>query len=666
MKNLLPLIGLVVCTTLPVGTVAAEGPVGAQNLIPKPVSVEYGTGTVTLASYPDVETADSELAPLARYLSESLPGGKVRLALDGSMSLPSEGYRLEVSERGVEIRGKDYGGVWNGIQTLMQMLPPEVYAGVKPAESVLLPVVTIEDWPRMAYRGVMLDVARTFVPKQQVLRLIDNLSRHKINRLHWHLADDEGWRIEIKGLPRLTSIGAFRGGFAGDDSPVKAVYGAWDERYGGYYTQDDIRQVVAYAALRNVEIIPEIDLPGHSRVAAIAYPEILCGNVPDLDVSAGYDIRNVWCAAREENYSTLEIIAGELAGLFPSEYIHLGGDEVDPSQWAKCPRCGALMRARGITDPARLEDLFISRLIDIAAAHGKKAGVWNEAAASGEIPKSTLVWGWENPAAARRMTAAGYPVILCPGEYFYFDMRQSPTDRGHIWAGIVSLEKVYGFDPAGLGFTSGEMAMVRGIEATFFSELLLENGLDYLDYQLFPRVCALAEVAWTPASQRSWSDFERRLDRGHLSRMAAMGIKYRVGPDPAPPGGLLTPAATFTGSIRENAKYPFSGVASYRAAARATRAPREGDWFQWSFAEPVAARTILVKTGYDHLQRSGFPQGRVEVSYDGKTFEKAADLVELKANVSLDADRPIRALRVVCTSHGNGENFTIIQPLKIR
>jgi hypothetical protein len=244
-------------------------------------------------------------------------------------------------------------------------------------------------------------------------------------------------------------------------------------------------------------------------------------------------------------------------------------------------------------------------------------------------------------------------------------MKQSPTDRGHTWAGVVSLEKVYSFDLARTGFTPEEARNVRGIEATFFSELLLENGLDYIDYQFFPRVCALAEVAWTPSEQRSWSDFEQRLAGGHLARLSSMGLKYRTGPDPAAPGGLLTPAVAFTSSMKESAKYPFSRLALYKTAF-ATRAPREGDWLLWRFTEPVAASSIFVKTGYDHIQRVGFPQGRVEVSYDGSTFETAATLHDLKATVALDPARPVRALRVVCTSHGNGENFMIIPPLQIR
>jgi hexosaminidase len=661
---------LVVCVLVTVYSSFFISHAAAQNLIPKPVSVEPGADTVTLVAYPTISVSHKQLVPLSGYLAEYLPAGNVALTLDAAMELPAEGYRLEVSRKRITITGRDYGGVWNGIQTLLQLFPPEVYS--KPAERLAwtLPSVVIEDYPRMAYRGVMLDVARTFVPKEDVMRFIDNVSHHKINKLHWHLADDEGWRIEIKSYPRLVELGAFRGG----DSPVMPVYGKWNEKYGGWYTQNDIREIVAYAAVRNVEIIPEIDLPGHSRAAAIAYPEILCNDKPDLEASAGYDTRDVWCAAREENYAMLDSIVRELAALFPSECIHLGGDEVLTGQWSRCPDCKKLMNERDITDPARLEDIFMERAIGIAASHGKTAGVWNEASASGEIPKSTAVWGWEGISAARKAAAAGYPTVVCAGEYFYFDMKQSPGALGHIWAGIVPLEKVYSFDLESKGFTPAETENVRGIEATLFTELMLENGPGYIDYQMFPRVCALAEVAWTPQSARSWNDFEQRMGNGfgfwsgldtHFNRLVAMGIKYYDEEEDLIEMVFTPRAATFTSSLKESAKYPFSNLSDSKSAARTTKTCTEFDWFLWTFAEPVSTYRIDIRTGYGHLQRAGVPAGRVEVSYDGKDFETVAWIHDLKATVSLDPERPVRALRIVSESRGNGETFVIINPLKI-
>jgi hexosaminidase len=686
----------------------------AQNLVPKPVSVIRGEGVVTLEPFRAIGVSHSELTPLASYLADHMPVGRVTLSLnnDNRPTLPAGGYRLEVKADRTTISGTDYNGVWNGIQTLLQLCPAEIYSNGSESGShpggvnyttgpITLPVVTIEDWPAMSYRGVMLDVARTFVPKEEVKRLIDNISHHKINKFHWHLADDEGWRVEIKSFPRLTEVGAWRGG----DSRVMPVYGAWERRYGGFYTQDEIREVVAYAAVRGVEVIPEIDLPGHSRAAAIAYPSILCDYTPDLKASADYDTRNVWCVAREENYAMLDSIVREVAALFPSPVMHLGGDEVLTGQWKQCTHCKALMAEKKLTDAARLQDIFMARVIDIAARHGKKAGVWNEAAKSGTIPRTTTVWGWETPAAARAVAAKGYPTVFCAGSYFYFDMRQSARDIGHTWAGVVPLEKVYGFTPAAVGFTAAEEANVAGVEATFFSELLLENSRpgeehgvrDFLDYQLFPRVCALAEVGWTPAASRSWSDFQSRLtgrpaaattstaattaaasaDKGpsHFDRLAAMGIGYRAAePSPSaahfgraatPAAPLKKPAATLTSSLSANAKYPFANAAAYISAARTNAAPVENDWFLWKFAAPVAASRIDIRTGHNHLQRCGVAAGRVEVSYNGTDFESAARFHDLRATVELDPARPIRAIKIVNEAHGNGENTIIIQPLKI-
>ncbi|MDR2894497.1 MAG: beta-N-acetylhexosaminidase, partial [Alistipes sp.] len=620
------------------GTWSASG----QNLVPLPVSVERGEGVALQQPYPAVEATHPTLAPLREYLCDNLPAGRVKLTLDGAESLPAEGYRLSVAPGLVTIAGRDYGGVWNGIQTLLQLFPVDVYSDVPTRRGLSLPLLTIEDWPAMEYRGVMLDVARTFVPLERVMKLIDDISRHKINKFHWHLADDEGWRVEIKGLPELTATGAWRGG----GSSLWAVYGSWEEKYGGFYTQEEIRQVVAYAALRNVEVIPEIDLPGHSRAAAIAYPEILCDYTPSPTASAGYDVRNVFCVAREENYAIVDTIIGELAELFPSETFHIGGDEVMTGQWRQCPHCAALMTRRGITDVARLQDVFMERTIEIAAHHGKRSGVWNEAAESGRIPRSATVWAWENPASgARKFASAGFPTVVSSGEYFYFDQRQSARDIGHIWAGIVTLEKVYSFSPAAVGFTASEAAGVRGVEATLFMELGLENGPGYIDHQLFPRVCALAEVGWTPAERRSWSDFENRLTwrsagaPSHLDRLTAMGLEYRAA-EPAIPAlpPLKTPAVAFTSSLPESTREPFARVAAYRAGARMTRAPIEGDWFRWDFAEGLpydSYREIEIKTGYDHLQRAGVPGGRIEVSYDGRSFSEIARLDGLKATLVL-------------------------------
>ena len=304
---------------------------------------------------------------------------------------------------------------------------------------------------------MMLDVARTWIGVDGVKRYIDLLSYHGINKLHLHLSDDEGWRIEIRSHPELTEIGGFRGG----DSPVRPVYGKWDEKYGGFYTQDEMRGLIRYAAVRNIEIIPEIDLPGHSRNIASVHPEIRCNYPPDTLSTNGYDYRSAWCVAREENYALLADILGELCALFPSEYIHVGGDEVDMTQWKRCPDCQALMRQRGMADPHQLEDLFMQRMAAILSANGKRPAVWNEAVATGDLAHDSRGYGWQSGKACLDATAKGYKTVVMPGEYFYFDMRQSPNEPGHQWAAIFDARKVYSFDFAEAGFSAAQMRRVE-------------------------------------------------------------------------------------------------------------------------------------------------------------------------------------------------------------
>ena len=344
--------------------------------------------------------ADEGLLPLAEYAAEYLKcpverqaaaDGVLSLLIDPAPEAAAESYRLEITPDHITVRGADYGSVFNGLQALFRLLPPEIYAREGLQGPVTLPCGVREDAPKFAYRGMMLDVARTWIAPEALKRQIDLLAWHNINRLHIHLVDDEGWRIEIKSHPELAEVGGFRGG----DSPIRPVYGKLDEKYGGYYTQDEMREIIRYAAVRNIEMIPEIDLPGHSRTIATLHPEIRCRFTPDTTLTAGYDDRSAWCVAREENYALLEDILGEICDLFPSEYVHVGGDEVDMSQWKRCPDCQALMAREGMDDPHRLEDRFMERMSAILRNHGKRTAVWNEAVRTGNLSRDTRVHGWD-------------------------------------------------------------------------------------------------------------------------------------------------------------------------------------------------------------------------------------------------------------------------------
>lgn len=518
---------LILLTTALCGLCTAAAQPAPEKTTPREGIFTFGPGTTI--------SADRELAPLAEYAAEYLGcgvrngmagEGSVVLTLDAPDGEPSEAYTLDIAPDHIQIGSSTCGGVFNGLQQLFRLLPPEVYArrGIAPGTGIAC--VRIEDKPRFGYRGMMLDVARTWIGMDEVKRYIDLFSYHNINKLHLHLSDDEGWRIEILSHPELTEIGGFRGG----DSPVRPVYGKWSEKYGGYFKQSEMRELIRYAALRNIEIIPEIDLPGHSRNIASVHPEIRCNYPPDTVSTNGYDYRSAWCVAREENYALLGDILGELCELFPSEYIHVGGDEVDMSQWERCPDCRALMKREGMTDPHRLEDLFMERMAAILRSHGKRPAVWNEAVRTGAFARECRVHGWESVKACLDATAKGYRTVVMPGQYFYFDMRQSPREDGHDWAAIFDARKVYGF-----GFTEfspEQMRNVEGLQGAFFSEAYVSHEPekpDYLDYMLFPRVCALARIAWS-GNAEGWDAYYEELKGKHYDRMAAMGIRFRLFP----------------------------------------------------------------------------------------------------------------------------------------
>ncbi|MCD8073134.1 MAG: beta-N-acetylhexosaminidase, partial [Alistipes sp.] len=392
------------------------------------------------------------------------------------------------------------GGLFYGIQTFFQLLPPSVYRGIEVEGEYHLPVQVIEDYPCFQYRGMMLDVARTFQPVEQVMRFIDLMAAHKLNKLHFHLTDDEGWRILLDSYPQLALTGGFRGG----DSPVKPIYGQWDEKYGGYYTKEELTRIVTYATSRNIEIIPEIDLPGHSRAAAKVHPEILCDYHYSTTVTAGDDRRNVWCVAREENYAMLERIIKEVAAVFPSKYFHIGGDEVYYGQWNTCKRCKELMKKEGYKEAAQLEDLFIDRVGEMVRRAGKIPFVWDEAINRDSLAEGAVVSAWSNLETAKKSTEDGYKTVVMPGQYFYIDMKQAPEELGQTWAGVVPAERLYQFGLERAGFDKDQISNVLGVEGTFFSELLLPYGEDYFDFMTWPRMAALAEVAWTPEENRQW------------------------------------------------------------------------------------------------------------------------------------------------------------------
>ena len=701
----------------------AVTPVKAQeiSILPTPKSTCYHNGVYLLFAPAKIESNDDSLKPIEEYISNYIAvypnysRSDIKLNID--KQLHSEEYVLTVNASGVSIVGGDYGGVFNGVTTLLQLLPVEIYtkSGFSVAE---LPYCTIIDSPHYKHRGFMLDVCRTWMSKEAVMEYIDLLAYHKINSLRLHLTDDEAWRLEIKSHPELAEIGGFRGG----DSPIWPRYGKWNERWGGYYTQEDMREIIEYAHVRNIEVLPEIDLPGHSLCIATIHPEILCNYAPKTSAAFGYDTRSAFCASREENYALLEDILREVCELFPSKYIHIGGDEVDMSQWKRCPDCTKLMADNKMSATSELQRYFMSRLTDILAKYGKLPAVWNEAIDGGTLNEQTLVYGWESVKECRTSAAQGYQTVVMPGQYFYFDMKQSSREDGHDWAAIFDWTKVYNFTPSSVGFTTEESANIAGFEGSFFSELYASHTPEeptYLHYMTFPRIVALAEVAWKSSDERDGDNFYRNMVC-HYDRLDAMGIAYRLNtPMVKYENGVLTisvddgsdiyyrrepmttemlytkpittdapaeysfiarrgraksqvaavnayfktitPKFDITSSMPESEKYSFDKAENYGRLARTTRAGDVGDWVMFTFETPVKCRRMKVATGNFQLPRYIFENGYVELSFDGDNFIYIGDLECGMLTIEYP-ERPIKAVRITCTSRGNGAEWVSIQP----
>ena len=457
---------------------------------------------------------ETPLAPLAAYLREYINvetasdsmSADDAIVLSTDPTLGGEAFRLTVLPQRIEIAGGSYGGVFNGVQALFRLLPAEIYAKNCPLP-VEIACTKVEDAPRFPYRGMMLDVARTWIDAAGVKRYIDLLSYHGINKLHLHLSDDEGWRIEIRSHPELTEIGGFRGG----DSPVRPVYGKWDEKYGGYYTQDEMRGLIRYAAARNIEIIPEIDLPGHSLAAIGCYPQLAC----DGRGGWGKHFSTPLCIGRDSTIAFCKNVLTELFDLFPSQYVHIGGDEVERTPWETCPDCQRRIRAEKLEGAGELQAWFTRETEQFLAAHGKTLLGWDEITEDGLTPQSAVMW-WRSwmPSTLTAALQNGHRVIESPSEFLYLN---GELDRN-------TLGKVYGWEPLPESLRAWEEGLL-GIQANMWTEDV--PTADAAGERLFPRLLAVAETAWSAPEKRDFADFRRRLPL-HLRQLERAGWNYRL------------------------------------------------------------------------------------------------------------------------------------------
>jgi hexosaminidase len=436
--------------------------------------------------------------------------------------LGTEGYVFESNPSGVIIKGKP-AGLFYGVQTLFQLLPPQIY-NVDSAHTSVdweIPAVRIKDKPRFPWRGMHLDVCRHIFPVDFIKKYIDYIAMHKMNVFHWHLTEDQGWRIEIKKYPQLTEIGAYRDGTV--VGHVGKPHVTDDIRYGGYYTQDEIREIVDYARDRFITVVPEIEMPGHSVAALASYPHLSCTGGP-------FKVRQVWgieddiyCAGKNSVFSFLQDVLTEVLELFPSEYIHIGGDEAPKDRWENCPKCQQRIKDEGLKDEHELQSYFIKRIEEFLNSKGRQIIGWDEILEGGLAPNAAVMsWrGIEGGIAAAQQT---HDVVMSPTSHCYFDYYQSDESMEPLAiGGFLPLEKVYEFEPIPVGLSTEQEKHILGAQGNVWTEYI--KTPDMVEYMALPRMCALAEVVWSTKDQRDLSSFLSRMNF-HYDRMDELGINY--------------------------------------------------------------------------------------------------------------------------------------------
>ncbi|MFD4829602.1 beta-N-acetylhexosaminidase [Streptomyces uncialis] len=514
-------------------------------LIPRPAQLDLGEGEFPITPATPF-LADQALSRAARWLRAALApalgapgpdisgpgvpgpaeGGVPAVRFRHDPDLAEEAYRLTVTPDGALVEASAHPGAFYAAQSIVQLLPPSVHRGAGAVTPLRLPAVTIADAPRFGWRGTLIDVARHFLPKREILRYIDLLALHKINVLHLHLTDDQGWRIEIKRYPELTRTGGWRKG----STVGSSRHGRHEERpHGGFYTQDDIREIVAYAAERAITVVPEIDLPGHTQAAVAAYPEL--GNT-DTPV----EVRTAWgpgehvLNAEESTLTFFRNVFDEVLELFDSRYVCVGGDECVKTEWRGSERVQRRMRELGLPDEDALQSWFVRRFDEYLTARGRALLGWDEIL-DGGLAEGATVMSWRGTGGAVAAARAGHDVIACPLTDVYFDYRQSDDPGEPIAVGcVIGLADAYAFEPVPEDLSPAEARHVLGGQAQLWTEPV--DGPRALDYLAFPRLAAFAEAVWTPGP-REYEEFEPRLVH-HLARLDALGVEYRplAGPHP--------------------------------------------------------------------------------------------------------------------------------------
>jgi hexosaminidase len=556
-KNLI----LAVTIALTVWGCTGKKPVNERpDIIPLPVKTEFTGGNFTIKGSTDIlySQGDEDVKMVAEGLREKLsaitgkkvsvgqaganqPGNSILLKIDNALAaqLGKEGYNLSVTSSKIQITASQPAGLFYGVQTIYQLLPPEIFNDSLKTKvpDLDIPCVEITDMPAFSWRGMHLDVSRHFFPKEFVKKYIDLIAMHKMNTFHWHLTDDNGWRIQIDRYPQLTEVSAWRADRGDKWDNAEPQRPGEKATYGGFYTKDDIREIVEYARQRFITIIPEIEMPGHSAELFSAYPELSCsGKRIPVQTGSYWPNTDILCAGREETFTFLEGVLDEVIELFPGELIHIGGDEADKTAWKSCQACQARIRKEGLSGVEELQSYFVKRVEKYINSKGKRVIGWDEILEGGLAPNATVMsWrGYEGGIAAATL---GHEVVMCPVSHCYLDYYQSdPEFQPRAIGGLTTLKKVYSFRPVPSELKGDSRKLILGAQGNLWTEFI--STPSYAEYMALPRMTALAEVLWSPEASLKWGDFRQRLQT-QFKRFDAKGVNYYPG------SGRVEPIALF-------------------------------------------------------------------------------------------------------------------------
>lgn len=507
------------------------------NIVPVPEKLVPQTGAFKLTKDTKVvfKADDSETQRIARLFVDQIntasglkvlvkpgsTGSSNVIELKSDAALTEEAYKLDVTPKKITITAKGNKGYFYAFQSLMQLLPADVFSSVKVSDIKWeVPACKIEDAPRYAYRGLMLDVGRHFFPVSFIKKFIDILALHKLNNFHWHLTEDQGWRIEIKKYPLLTQVGSKR------KETLVGHFGTnkYDgKEYGGFYTQEEVKEVVAYATSKYVNVIPEIELPGHATAALAAYPKLGCNPDKIYQVVTTWGVHDDVFCPREETFTFLEDVLTEVIALFPSQYIHIGGDECPKKQWKESRFCQDLMKREGLKDEHELQSYFIRRIDKFITSKGRKMIGWDEILEGGLSPNATVM-SWRGVDGGIAAAKENHDAIMTPTGYFYLDYYQAdPKTEPLAIGGYLPLEKTYSYEPMPKELTAEQQKHIIGVQANIWTEYM--GTPEYVEYMAYPRASALSEIAWSPKELKNYQDFEKRM-KVHVKRLENLKVNF--------------------------------------------------------------------------------------------------------------------------------------------